>query len=68
MALPTDPVEREKRLVGFGDDIRKLADYLSENHPNELVEGMEAVDIAIRILSRISRYGNRHNEFKEVQS
>jgi len=52
MALPDDPAEREKRLVGFGDDIRKLADYLWQNHADEIQDGMEAVDIAIKILKK----------------
>lgn len=50
MALPVDLEERCVRLMGFKDDINKLANYIGANYPKEINQGEEAVDIAIRIL------------------
>jgi len=54
MALPTEPIAREKRLTQFGDDLRKLADYLWQNHADEIDfdKGQEAYEIAIELLTK----------------
>jgi len=50
MTLPTDPEKRELRLAKFGDDINRLANFIRDNHPEQVEAGGEAVDIAIRVM------------------
>lgn len=54
MALPSDPMEKEMKLIEFGDDINKLANYIMENFPEEVENGGgTSVDMAIRVMNRL---------------
>ena len=65
MALPTNPVEREARLMVSHRDINRLANWLQDNAKDEIHKANKsdtAVDIALRILESNKNNNNNKKE------